>query len=500
MIINFITQRTLPQQVNTNQAYCPKYSSLPSYKNSQYPNLAPLAQDTVSFGSAQMIVKPRIYTTKADSDSLDIGTLGYALIKQYILDNPRLNRIARVYYSVLQTIASAEDSIFKVSDNIEHLVKSPESMIKKIIRSGSLKVPDTIRATAFCKNPYDFDNLLKLLSEMEQSGYVVDKVPVKVADLMKRGYIPFDEERMIMNYLKNPKDKDVKSAVKQFFVDNDYDIKEVRTLLDELKALGREPDKDEFLEAFSKLEKMVPDIDIRLQPSKVTSEQIKKLPEIFRYRISKPQSSGYEDIQIRFIRDYIKESDKESQIPHELIILFGENYYNAKTRESTYVYSHLRRFKDLTVKRYLDNGKYDFLTQKFKSTVEAIENLFRREVSKKEFANAKNIDYANDKATEKIIFTDADKEALDTYYKILYKEIAKPYDFAIKRTSKSRRTSLRTSLNKDRASIKEIYDGLKETIEKYNSGEAYHLTDPKPEKVKSQPKSKKKTNIQKSED
>ena len=179
MIINPISQRILPQQANTNKVSCPNYSSVPIVKKSEYPNLGPLAQDTVSFGAAKIVVKPRTYIHRSTY------TLEDALIQQFILNNPELTALGRVYHAVLKDIA-ANNPIFKVCDNIEHLVKSPKSMAEKIRRSGNMKVPDTIRSTVFYRDLYNFDNLLTLLSEMKDSGYIVHKVPVKVSALMDK--------------------------------------------------------------------------------------------------------------------------------------------------------------------------------------------------------------------------------------------------------------------------------------------------------------------------
>ena len=501
MIINSVLQNFIPRHTSTYTASGPHYTTSPSVEKSKYPNLAPLAQDTVSFGAAKIVVKPR--GGKKPHIHSSTYTFEEALIHQFVLNNPELTALGRVYHAVLKDIA-ANNPIFKVCENIEHLVKSPESMAEKIRRSGNMKVPDTIRSTVFYRDLYNFENLLTLLSEMKESGYIVHKVPVKVSALMDKGYFPFDEEKMISSYLNNPKDRTVRNTVKEFFEDNGYDVKAVRALLDEFKALGREPNKEEFLEAFSKLEKMVPDIDIRLQQSKVTPEQVKKLPEMLRYCISSPQSSGYEDIQIRFVREYVNAGNdaaqkakkpKDDQVPHELIVLFGENYYKAKTRESEFVYSHLRKFDALTVKRYLDRAKFDDVTEKLKATISSVERLFRREVSSKEFRNAKNLDYVGSNVEEKIIFTEEDKKALDTYHDILLKEINLPYKKAKSKMRQSRRYSLDNSRDRDIATINEIYNGLKDTIEKYNSGEAYHLTDPIPEAPKKVKKGKKPINL-----
>ena len=57
------------------------------------------------------------------------------------------------------------------------------------------------------------------------------------------------------------------------------------------------------MELVLKLTKYVPDLDIRLED---VSDQITKLSPELRYSIGKPQKSGYEDLQMRFIRDFDK--------------------------------------------------------------------------------------------------------------------------------------------------------------------------------------------------
>lgn len=481
MKISLFTTNLFTPQNNNLQANAESSVAVASKGNNSYPNLAPLQSDTVSFGSAKFIVKSRgsSYRTK----NFQTRTIRDALIEQYILDNPRLSRIATTYHALLQSVIGNTKGVFEISDNIEHLVKSPEAIVEKIIRSGNMKVPDTIRATAFCKNIYDMDNLLLLLDKMKDPcGYVVDKVPMKVADLMKRGYIPFDEERMVMKYLKSPKDKDVRQEVREFFKNNGYDVKEVRKLLDDLKKLDKEPTKEEFLEAFSQMQKQVPDIDIRLSPEKITPEHIKKLPEELRYFVSKPQSSGYEDIQIRFKRNYV--ADSKNDLPHELIIVFGKNYYDAKTRESHYIYSNLRRFKELTVQRYLSNPRYDAVTENIKACISSIEKMFRNEVSSKEFSNARNKDFVGNNLVDKIKFTEQDVKTLDDNMRTLMREIGKPYSAAMNRLAKNRRNPLKTSLRKDRDTLREIHEGLTDAINDYNSGKAYELTNPKKKKSK----------------
>lgn len=423
-------------------------------------NLVPLKADTISFGMK--------LTTRTFED---------ALVDQFTLEGPRLRAIGRVFHAVSKDIADGSNGIFKISDNIEHLVKDPKTRVKKIIRSGEMKVHDILRLTAYCNDLYNFDNLLYFLREMKECRYVLDKVPIEMSKLIKRGYIPTEEENVVMTYLSHPKDKELKKHILPYFEEKGYYPEEIQNMIKELEKMDSLPSKEEFYELFEKVSKKIPDLDIRLNSKLVTPEQVRKLPEEYRYCITKPQSSGYEDIQIRFVRSYVKENS--NQIPHEMIILFGKNYHDAKNRESHYVYSNLRKFKELGVRRYFDNERYDNETARAKTYVELIEGMFRANISKNEFINGKNKDFLGDKNEIDIKFSDNDLVLLKSYIEGLIKEIGKPYAKAINKMAKNKRKSLKDSLKADREKIREIHDSLKETIEAYNSGKAYELTNPK---------------------
>ena len=467
MNINLFTQHfSQIQNQNKNKFITNNYQTAP--------NLKQLQADTVSFGAAKLIIKPR--------------TIEDALEDQFILESPRLKAIGRVFHAVSKDIADNSNGIFKISDNIEHLVKDPKTRVKKIIRSGEMKVHDILRLTAYCKDPYNFDNLLYFLREMEDCRYVLDKVPMEMGKLIKRGYIPTEEENVIMSYLANTKNKELKKNILPYFKEKGYYPEESKNVIEELQKLGYTPSHDEFYEQFSKVSKNIPDLDIRLSSKLVTPEQIKKLPEEYRYCISKPQSSGYEDIQMRFVRSYVKENS--NQIPHEMIILFGKNYHDAKTRESHFVYSHLRKFKELGVRKFFENEKYENETSRAKTYIELIEGMFRSNISKNEFINGKNKDYLGDKKEIDIRFSDNDLILLKSYIEGLLKEIGKPYQKAINKTAKDKRKPLKEALKTDREKIRNIHESLKETIEKYNSGEAYDLTKSIPKQKKTNSKKK----------
>lgn len=204
-------------------------------KNVTVPKLNTLSKDTVSFsgiGGASSKV----------SDFLEA---------QVAADTPRLRRLAITYLDILESVAfRLKDKGFSFDRAYCELnpVKSPKSYSSKIVRSGKFKVPDTIRATLYCNNPYDLDSLNSLLTEMKKRGYVLGTEKMTIKDLMKRGYIPTEEEAKKLD-----------------------------------------------------LEKTVPDLDIRLDD---VADQVTKLPEELKYSIGKPQKSGYEDIQMRFVRDF----------------------------------------------------------------------------------------------------------------------------------------------------------------------------------------------------
>ena len=458
MQIKLFTQKySLAQNINSVDSRNNKYQAEPFNNTQNLPSV-----NSVSFGAA--------YFSKA-------RTVQDALEEQFMGESARLLGIGKVYNAVLKDIASNSDGIFKISDNIEHLVKNAETRVKKIIRSGSMKVHDIIRQTAYCENPYNFDNLLYLIKEMETCRYVLDMAPMEMGKLMKRGYMPSEEEYTIMTYLTKPKGKNAYKNLMTFFEENGYSRTEIKKVLEDLQQLGHTPTKEEFYDAFVKVSKNMPDLDIRLNPKMITPEQIKKLPEEYRYCIGKPQDSGYEDIQMRFVRSYVQEKSK--QVPHELIILFGENYHKSKSRESHFIYSHLRKIKELGVKRFFENEKYDNETRKVKTYIELIEEMFRGKVSRKEYLNGRNKDFMKDKHEVKIVFTEDDETLAKGYFEGLLREIGKPYGKAINKTAKDKRKPLKDALRADRETIKSMQAGLKESIDAYNSGKAYEYTSSK---------------------
>lgn len=326
---------------------------------------------------------------------------------------PRLKRIATTYLDILESVSfKLKDDNFSF-DRVyceKSPVKSPKSYASKVARSGTFKVPDTIRATVFCSNPYDLDSLNKLLDEMKKRGYVLAKTEIPVSSLLKKGYTPSPEE-----------------------------LKKVNP------------------------EKLIPDLDIRLEDM---AEQVTKLPAELKFSIGKPQKSGYEDIQMRFVRDFDK---KKNPVHHELIVLFGPNYAQAKHNESKYVYSFLRQFDELSAD--LSDKTLGSHSQKASRYIDLIKQMFRGKVSQKLFLNAKNKDLYQLEDEIPISFSKEDIKIFEGYFSGLNDRISSVYSLAKKAPNIP--ADLKKELTKenraDKALLKAIHDGLKDTINHYNS-------------------------------
>lgn len=324
---------------------------------------------------------------------------------------PRLQRIATTYLDVLESVAAKleKDGVSFDRAYCElNPVKSPESYTSKIVRSGTFTVPDAIRATLYIKNPYDLSILNdKLLPEMKKRGYILANTEIKLEEMLKRGYIPKAKE----------------NASKIFHI---------------------------------------PDLDIRLQDA---SEQVNHLSPELRYSIGKPQKSGYEDIQMRFVREF---DHKKNPIQHELIVLFGPNYSIAKHIESEKIYGNLREFEELRFNP--DETPLNLNSLKAKRYIDLIKQMFRGKVSEKLFLNAKNKDLYDITEEIPINFSENDIQLFNSYFAGLsgrlnafYKEsrsAAKPSPSATKQ--------LNSDSRHDRNIITKIQKNLQETIEYFN--------------------------------
>lgn len=361
-------------------------------KNVTVPKLNTLFKDTVSFsgiGGASSKV----------SDFLEA---------QVAADTPRLRRLAITYLDILESVAfRLKDKGFSFDRAYCELnpVKSPKSYSSKIVRSGKFKVPDTIRATLYCNNPYDLDSLNSLLTEMKKRGYVLGTEKMTIKDLMKRGYIPTEEEAKKLD-----------------------------------------------------LEKTVPDLDIRLDD---VADQVTKLPEELKYSIGKPQKSGYEDIQMRFVRDF---DSRKNPVSHELLIVFGPNYSKAKHAESSFIYTPLRELDELHVD--LSNKTIGSHSQKASRYIDLIKQMFRGKVSEKLFLNAKNKDLYDLSDSIPISFSETDVNMFENYFSGLNDRVSSVYKEARKapKITDSEKKQLAKDLRSDKTLLNKVHDNLKKAI------------------------------------
>ena len=360
------------------------------------PQLATLQKDTVSFTAKPSLIKVADFIeAKFDADS------------------GRMNRIATTYLDVLESVAfKLKDMGFSFDRAYceQNPVKSAKSYTSKIVRSGNFKVPDAIRATLYCRDPYDLSLLNDvLLPEMKKRGYVLAQTEMTIKDLMKRGYVPTAAE---------------------------------------MKDLSKE--------------KLVPDLDIRLDD---VSDQVTKLAPNLRYSISHPQKSGYEDIQMRFVRDF---DNKSNPVQHELIILFGPNTSKAKHEESKYVYTPLRELDELHVNLSDKTiGSHSYRAGRY---IDLIKQMFRGKISEKLFLNAKNKDKYEIPDEIPISFNQDDISLFENYFSGLLDRVSSIYKEtrSAANVTDSVKKQLTKDLRQDKAKIRAIHDKLKETIDYYN--------------------------------
>lgn len=370
------------------------------------------------------VIQPK-YAHTLERDTVSFGSaakISDFLTQSVSQSQRRFERIATTYMDVLESVALKLKDYGVSFDRVyceANAVKSPKSYTSKVVRSKNFNVPDAIRATLYMKDPYDLSILNdKLLPEMQKRGYVLSNAEMSVKSLMKRGYIPSAEQ--IAN--------------------------EEATIL-------------------------APDLDIRLDD---VTEHISKLSPELKYSIGKPQKSGYEDIQIRFVREF---DNKKSPVQHELIILFGPEYANAKHIESSKVYSHLRKFDELNMK-FEDKtiGSNSLRAYRY---IELIKQMFRGKVSEKLFLNAKNKDLYDLSEEIPVYFTQDDIARFSNYFAGLKNRIGICYKEAKSRgkESKSVINQLTANQRQDSHILKEIQQGLTDTIDYFNNLHGLKQTD-----------------------
>lgn len=280
-------------------------------------------------------------------------------------------------------------------------IKSFKSTWSKIQRSGSFDVPDQIRRTLFCKNSYDLSVLKDIIKEYGECDYVLAPINVSVEKMVEHGYVPS------------------KAELKKGFV-------------------------------------VLNDLDIRMDRDKIT----KFVPELNGY-ISKPQGSGYEDIQMRFIN-----KNSKTPIKHEVIILFGDNYAKAKHYESEKIYKFARQFDEL---RFYRNTKSENLRQRTKDYITAIKSKLSLGISKKLFESANCLDVSNIDNEMLINVSEQELKELGKYFTKLREKGHMFYELAEQRAkTPARLKKIKEDHEADSKLLAEIRKNLEESIAFFN--------------------------------
>lgn len=193
-----------------------------------------------------------------------------------------------------------------------------------------------------------------------------------------------------------------------------------------------------------------PDIDFRLEG------------------LGEVKSSGYEDIQMRFVE---KHGSSKNKIKHELIILFGPNYAEAKHNESEKVYNALRAFKELNLDtKDAKMGSHEFKAGRY---IDLITIQVENKISKKLFDNAKNKDFYKIDDIAPIYFTDENKKLMKNYFAALKDRIRDAYKIkrAEARNSELATIQLRKDEKDDLALINYIQDLLRSSVKYFEKNQ-----------------------------
>lgn len=326
-------------------------------------------------------------------------------------NNEKLLAPATIYMDILESIAMKLQNLGVSFDRNycePNAIKSAKSVISKIKRSKTFIIPDRIRGTLFCKNIYDLSILFNnILPELAKRGYNIASTEVSIQDALRRGYIPNDEE------------------LSRGFV-------------------------------------IYPDMDIRLDNIFVQAEA---LPENMKYSLSKPQPSGYEDIQIRFK----KTNGIKNDVLHELIIIVGSKYAEAKHDESNMIYNYTRQFKELNLFNKSKNS--DETIAMIKRYTDLITKIFSTEISQKVYENAKSYDIFGIKTPMPISLSGEDEKILTGYYDSIEKLTKEYYKKTIEEKSKNEKVqnTLKKERKEDLERLANIRKGLTEAVDFYRN-------------------------------
>lgn len=370
----------------TNYQYNNRIQSVPKHSNSNV--TSPMQNNSVTFGQSQKFADIFVHQLRQPSRIA------------------KLEKASNMFDAVTSHVAKKLESkgvTYNEEYNSISPIKSLESTLSKVQRSGSFDVPDQIRRTFFCKNAYDLSVLEDIIKEYSECDFALSKIDIPVEKMVEKGYVPS------------------KAELKKGFV-------------------------------------QLPDLDIRLDRDKIT----KFVPELNGY-ISKPQASGYEDIQIRFVNINDKESNP---IKHELIIIFGDNYAKAKHYESEKIYKFTRELDEL---KFYKNTKSENLKQRTKAYIASIKSKLNLGISKKLFESANSLDVSNIDNEMLINVSEQELKELSKYFAKLREKGHMYYEVAEQRAkTPARLKKIKKDHEADSKMLAGIRKSLEESIEFFN--------------------------------
>ncbi len=256
-------------------------------------------------------------------------------------------------------------------------------------------------------------------------------------------------------YCIDPYDMGNINALLTEMFDSGYILAKVDMPLEKLMKRGYVPTPEELKSGVTHIS--VPDIDFRLDTETLDLES---MPENLRYFVSGKLPSGLEDIQMRFIRPC--DIGKPNPVYHEKLIMFGPHSTAAKHIEHRDVYQWVRKFDEIEAP--LDETSIMTHAGKAKKYMSLIKEMFRGKVSQKLFLNAKNKDTLEMFDSIEIFFGENDIKLFEGYFSGLRDRVASVYSALRKETPTANFMKAR-----DMKRIQEVYEGLANTINYYNS-------------------------------
>lgn len=440
-------------------------------------NLPQIRQDNTHVDNR--IIKPN-YANQLSRDTVSFTSAKFAVgVKDfYTKEYPRYRRIATTYLDATAAVARKlkDDGVWFVREMFEsQAVKTPDSQVTKIKRRKTFERRDIIRTTIFMKNPYDLSILFdKIIPEYEQRGYHVagtkgyelSGVKTSIGDLMKRGYVPVEEERLISEFFNIPHTQESHTKYYRELRKLGYDYDDTRKIFLEYLKGNKRPTKAEYINIAKTLKKYMPDIDVRLNGKILNREyDTSRLPEEYQYCVGKPHGN-YEDVQLRFVR----ECDKENSNPvfHELLIHFGPVYNKNAIAEHNYIYEPLRLFDELNI--LSQDTPFNSPGAKAIGYIEAIQNMFRNTVSTKLIEQGKNVDYYGINDELEIVFSQSAIVQNNNNF-ILLRELLDEHYTRLKNSVKvvpMLYNQAKRDHIADKKLIKKIEDDLVKTIKYFN--------------------------------